>query len=150
MPIGMIKKGRNDQNQSSDSGDCSFTNVNYPLFISLMGRINEHMSNNEVVLPKILKGLMDQQKISLRKLSKELSIPQSTLSNYLSGRRKTYEPNILSKLSRHFNCSLEFLLFGEMHLEEMRGVKSRPLFQKIVKLTLEDVFFDESIIKGEK
>lgn len=77
-------------------------------------------------LAKVLKVLIDSEKITLRKLSSKTGVPQATLSSYLAGGSSNKMEHILA-LAEHFNVSMEFLLFGEE--------KKRP--------SLEDVFTEE-------
>lgn len=59
-----------------------------------------------------LKVLIENQKLNLRKLSKELKIPYSSLFNYVQGRRLTKIEHLIS-ISKYFGVSVDDLLGNE-------------------------------------
>ena len=76
----------------------------------------------DVCLRVILKKLVSQNGMNLRQLSKVTGVPQATLSSYMSGGGSS-KPQHIRALARHFNVSMEYLLFGE---------DSRPSFESIL------------------
>lgn len=75
---------------------------------------------------KILE-LMKKEGISQRELSEKIQINESSMSRYLSGER-TPRIDVISKLARHFNITVEELLDDNTHNTEyieMRGLVAR-------------------------
>ncbi len=66
----------------------------------------------KVKLHSILKKFIQDKKVSAREVSRSCGIPQSTITNFLSG-RGPHRPEQVLKLANYFGCSMEFLLFGE-------------------------------------
>lgn len=69
-------------------------------------------SNEKLTFPKNLKKLRKEMNLTQEELSKKLNISRQTLSYYETGNREP-EINTLVKISRVFNCSLDFLLLGD-------------------------------------
>lgn len=61
---------------------------------------------------EILNELIDERGVSIISIHRGTGIAESTLSEYLSG--KTKQPNIVHayRLSRFFNISIDYLVFG--------------------------------------
>lgn len=90
-------------------------------------------------LSKILKSLLEEQKISISKLSKETKVPVQTLHNWLSG----MEPRSLRQVklvAEHFDESIDFLCFGvkktsepklEQYTEEINAGKFEVVLRRI-------------------
>lgn len=71
--------------------------------------------------------LMKKEGISQRELAKEIQINESAMSRYLSGER-TPRIDIITKLARYFNVSLEELLdesVANADFMEIRGLVAR-------------------------
>lgn len=71
--------------------------------------------------------LMKKEGISQRELAKEIQINESAMSRYLSGER-TPRVDIVTKLARYFNVSLEELLdesVANTDFREIRGLVAR-------------------------
>lgn len=66
----------------------------------------------KIKLPQVLRKLISEKGIPARQVARDVGIPQSTLNNYLSGRGPT-KPEQIHALAQFFDCSMEFLLFGE-------------------------------------
>lgn len=66
----------------------------------------------KVKLHTVLKKFIQDKRVSAREVSRSCGIPQSTITNFLSG-RGPHKPEQILKLANYFGCSLEFLLFGE-------------------------------------
>jgi transcriptional regulator with XRE-family HTH domain len=66
----------------------------------------------KVVLSKVLKSLLQERNISVRALSRELKIPQSTLNSIVSGKQPGSIEQLLV-LAQYFGVSLEYLATGE-------------------------------------
>lgn len=130
------KKTNADASQSSADTRGVIGGVNYPSKKDESLRIDGDMKT--IALPKTLKKLMSDVGISLRKLAKETGISQSTLSGYLSGSKKTYDPQHLGTLADHFGVSVDYLLFGKKAQFNLKSMPSKKLFSKIVRLTIED------------
>jgi len=60
-----------------------------------------------------LKRLMKERNVSAKVLSQATGIPQSSLSEYLSGTRSATLGIPILKLARFFGVSLEYLVTGE-------------------------------------
>lgn len=80
--------------------------------IFVQGRSYLGDMGREVVFHSTLKQLMEKRRMSAKELSRATSIPASTLSTYLSGKKAAYAPEHLSGLSEFFNISVDALLFG--------------------------------------
>jgi transcriptional regulator with XRE-family HTH domain len=66
----------------------------------------------EVAIHLNLKQLMESTRVSLKEVSSKTGIPQSTLSTYVSGKKASYDPTHLMKLSEHFGVSVDHLFFN--------------------------------------
>jgi transcriptional regulator with XRE-family HTH domain len=66
----------------------------------------------KVELSNMLKKLVKDRRTSVRSLSRELNIPQSTLNSMVKGSQPGSLEQLL-KLSKHFGVSLEYLITGE-------------------------------------
>lgn len=130
------KKSSADPSQSSADKHGVIGGVNYPSNKDESLRIDGVMKT--IALPKTLKKLMSDQGISLRRLAKETRISQSTLSGYMNGSKKTYDPQHLGTLADHFGVSVDYLLFGKKANFNLKSIPSKKLFSKIVRLTIED------------
>jgi hypothetical protein len=78
-----------------------------------------------------LSYLMKERRVSAKKLSQDLSLPYKSVQDWLahSGtKRIPRDPYALKKLSEYFNCSIEFLLFGE---EPLKTVGIESLLQSV-------------------
>lgn len=131
---------KRDYSQSSVEECKLFGGANYPQDNDQRLRVVTGMKN--IALPKTLKKLMESKKISLRKLAKETGINQSTISGYLSSTKKTYDPVHLGTLSEFFSVSIDYLLFGK-EKTSFGSLKTKKLFSRVVKLTIEDFDDDE-------
>ncbi len=140
------KKPNADSSQSSADEHNVIGGVNYPSNNNESLRIDGVMKT--IALPKTLKKLMSDAGISLRKLAKESGISQSTLSGYLSGSKKTYDPQHLGTLADYFGVSVDYLLFGKKAHINLKSMPSKKLFSKIVRLTIED--FEDLVDDGEE
>ncbi|HEX7673757.1 MAG TPA: helix-turn-helix transcriptional regulator [Bdellovibrio sp.] len=63
-------------------------------------------------LDVVLKQLIAEKGVTLRSLSKQTKVPQSSLSSFLAG-AGTSKPEHVRSLAKFFNVSMEYLLFGE-------------------------------------
>ena len=68
-----------------------------------------------------LKLLMSSHKVTAKELSTSTGISPSTISQWLNADQEP-KADALLKLSRHFNCSIEFLLTGTT--EEKKIIES--------------------------
>ena len=59
-----------------------------------------------------LKNLRKQKKLSQLKVAMDLSVSREALSYYENGKRSP-DVDMLVKLSRYFNVSVDYLIFGE-------------------------------------
>jgi transcriptional regulator with XRE-family HTH domain len=73
-----------------------------------------------------LEMLLKTNRVTPRQLAKEISIPYKTIMDWMAANRMPRDPETLKKITQYFNCSLEFLLFGE---------ESRPLIQDLLEKT---------------
>ena len=62
----------------------------------------------------ILESLMQERRISIRQLAKELGVPPKTVQEWVgqNGRTPRHSESI-KKLAEFFQCSIHYLLFGE-------------------------------------
>jgi transcriptional regulator with XRE-family HTH domain len=98
------------------------------------------MGKNKVILNQTLKSLMDKQKLSTKKLSTILEIPNSTLSSYLAGDKSTYDPYHLLTLADHFGVSVDYLLRGEeVKPIDLKNMKLEDLFEGYLQVSIKRV-----------
>ena len=91
----------------------------------------------KVKLHTILKKLIQDKKVSAREVSRSCGIPQSTITNFLSG-RGPHRPEQVLKLANYFGCSMEFLLFGEDDRPPtLDEVMTQGLFEGWLKVKIE-------------
>ena len=95
----------------------------------------------------ILKKLIEEQKTSIRKVSKATGVPLSTLSGYLKPNRSQVDPEHLLRLAKYFSVSVDYLLTGKNTDLRLRGLATTKLFSRIVRLTIEDI---EGVDQDEK
>ena len=81
--------------------------------------------NDSIKFSKILKELMKREKVSPKTLSEACSIPQSTLSTYLSGDKESYSPRHLLSIANYFGVSIDYLL--TMRDRPIKGLNSLPV-----------------------
>jgi plasmid maintenance system antidote protein VapI len=69
-------------------------------------------SHDGVCFDEILNELMSEREVSSVKLHRATGIPESTISEYITG--KTKHPNIVHayRIARFFNCTIDYLVFG--------------------------------------
>lgn len=92
----------------------------------------------KVTLSKNLKHLMEREKVSATKLGKVCSIPKSTISSYLSGKKASYSPEHLAALSDYFSVSTDYLLFGESaDVEALNSLPVEGVFEGWLKVKIE-------------
>ena len=69
-----------------------------------------------------LKLLCEKRRVSLSELAEALEIPYKTVAFWVGGNSLTpRDPSALIKLSRFFECSTHFLLFGEEDTHYAQG-----------------------------
>ncbi|MBI2521549.1 MAG: helix-turn-helix transcriptional regulator [Bdellovibrio sp.] len=102
--------------------------------------------NKQIKFNKVLLELMEKEGITLRKLAKMTAIPLSTLGSYTSGKKSSYSPEHLVKLSDVFDVSVDYLLLGtERKSINLNNLKLEELFAGFVKLKIERVIPEDKI-----
>lgn len=91
---------------------------------------------------KKLQALREEKDYDQAKVCELLEIDQSTLSNYENGRR-TPKPDILIKIAKLFNVSIDYLLIPDAPREKFNQAASLPndkavLLEYILNLNPED------------
>lgn len=130
------------------SVSAQFTEVNSPKSGESSRR---YVSVEKVKLHQILKKLMEESKVSAKRLSAELKIPAPTLSTYLSGKKASYKPEHLIALAEYFGVSVDFLLQGKSStLEELNSLTTEQLFSGWLKVKIERAIVDDKKGKGDK
>lgn len=84
----------------------------------------------------ILSKLLEEQRVTLKALSKSTGVPSSTIGEWKLNRMPK-NPEQVRKVSQFFGVSLHYLLFGEEDREEP--------FQKILKEEMFSGTFEISI-----
>lgn len=79
---------------------------------------------------KIFKKLLEINKVSVYKVSKDTGIPYSALSEWKAG-RSTPKADKLQKIADYFHVSMEYLMSGKEH--ENYSVEEAALFTKVLK-----------------
>ena len=102
---------------------------------AISSRCNDEMKT--VLLPKILKKLMQDKNLSVRQLAKDCKLPVSTISSYLSGKKSSYSPEHLECLADFFGVSIDYLLFGKNPNASLNSVFTEPVFNGWLKVTVE-------------
>lgn len=90
-----------------------------------------------VVLHKILKKMMKDKRITVRKLAKDCGLPVSTLGSYLSGKKANYSAEHLDALSSYFSCSIDYLLFGKISPPDLKNFPSELIYQGLLMVRIE-------------
>lgn len=98
------------------------------------------MAKTPILLSKTLKYLIEKNKLTIKKLSKETSIPNSTLASYLTDRKATYDINHLLKIADYFQVSVDFLLRGkEVRNVNLKNLKLEDIFDGLIKVKIQRV-----------
>lgn len=125
------------------------TSVNLPYASADLGRSSVTM--NKVLLPTVLKDLMEKRNLSTRTLAKQTGLPLSTLSTYLSGKKASYAPEHLRVLADFFDVSIDFLLFRRgKSSANLDVLKTESLFSGWVKIKVERAIPDNPDEDDEK
>lgn len=102
----------------------------------------------ELQLSSVLRRLMKEKKISLRKLSKETGIKPSTLSGWANG----VSPRDLTEVlicARHFNMSLEQFLFNTApDAANLENFLTEDVFNGFLKVKIERVINTKKVARG--
>lgn len=87
-------------------------------------------------LPKTLKALLDKQKISARKFSRETGMSISTVSDILNGRQPSLKN--LQLIATYFDVSLDYLIYGKQPaaVVESDDLDFTDMFEGIVKIKI--------------
>ena len=84
----------------------------------------------------ILKQLIKERGVTLRSLSKQTNVPQSSISGFLAG-SGTSKPEHIRSLAKYFGVSMEFLLFGEDEKPpSLEEVLTEDLFSGLLKVAI--------------
>lgn len=133
--MGKVNK-RIEQKVPFTSVDEADTRVNLSHECDGLGRSFNTMK--QVLLPIILKELLEKNKLSARTLAKQTSLPISTLSTYLSGKKASYAPEHLRVLADFFGVSIDYLLFRRGNEPtNLDLLKTEALFSGWVKIKVE-------------
>ncbi len=73
--------------------------------------VNAYNTDMELKLSRILKQLLYERDLSLKRLASTSGVPYSTLSEWATGRRPK-DPAQVYKVARSLGVTLEHLLFG--------------------------------------
>ncbi len=88
-------------------------------------------------ISQVLRTLLAERGLSVRQLSKETGIPQSTLSSYLAGRALS-NPLQVSAVAQYLGVSLDYLLFGEEPLaSSLESILTEEVFSGWLKVKVE-------------
>lgn len=89
------------------------------------------------ILSQTLKALIQERELSVRALSRELNISQSTLNSIVSG-KQTGSVEHLLKISKFFQVSMEYLITGTDNQEPtLNNVLTEKLFSGWLKVNVE-------------
>ena len=82
-------------------------------------------------------SFIEERKISENELSKKIGVPQKTVNNYLSKKRKM-SIEFLQSFSSTFGLTIDWLINGEINKETSNkevGISNREYFDQMNKLT---------------
>jgi hypothetical protein len=68
-----------------------------------------------------------------------MGIPLSTLSGYLKPEKHQVDINHLIAIASHYEVSIDYLVSGKNENVQFKGLQTKKLFSRWVKLTIEDV-----------
>lgn len=103
------------------------------------------MAKTDIILSKTLKTLIVKHKLTIKKLSKETGIPNSTLASYLTDRKANYDINHLLKIADYFDVSVDFILRGkEVRNINIKNLKLEDLFDGFVKIKVQRVLTESN------
>jgi len=147
---GINKKAPTPSAQNTNVDDSS-TKIDLSQSTLQIDRNNIMMKTKAVKLHVILKKLMKDKGVSSRSLSKECSIPLSTIGSYLSGKKASYSPEHLDGLAQYFNVTLDYLLFGvEKTPTNLDLLPTEDIFQGWLKVKVQRVVPDKSKTNDEE
>lgn len=94
-----------------------------------------------------LERLMKEKRVSARELARTLNVPYKTVQDWIaSGSRMPRNPEALKKLSEYFNCSIDYLLFGEEKKQPIEEfLTSVAVHSGLYRITLERVIEKKTI-----
>ena len=102
-----------------------------------------------IKLGAVLKKLLKENKLSVRKAATEIGIPQATLNSIVNGRLPRRLDYVL-KIAAYFNLSLDEMLLGKSRQNiSVENLELSPYFDGLVRIKIEKVIGTKSRIKGE-
>lgn len=142
----IVRKSIDDRGADDSAQTDSFTKMrSSPTKVNITNNVKNLdrsliLMKRKPDLSKFLKELMEKNGITSTKLSKACSIPSSTLSTYLSGKKASYSPEHLASLADYFGVSVDFLLFGESTTaNSLNSLLTEEVFDGYIKVRLERV-----------
>lgn len=97
----------------------------------------------------MLKKLLKENKLSVRKAATEIGIPQATLNSIVNGRIPKRLDYVV-KIAAYFNLSLDEMLLGKSKQTiELDSLELSPFFDGLVRLQIHKVTGTKSRIKGD-
>lgn len=79
---------------------------------------------------EVLSNLMFEREINMSELAKELDLDQSTISNYINGKRLPAIENLIA-IADYFNCTTDFLLGRESDNYSTTFYKCPPFSEQL-------------------
>lgn len=91
-----------------------------------------------IKLSSILKKLLKEKKMSVRKAAAEIGIPQATLNSIVNGRVPRRLDYVI-KIASYFNLSLDEMLLGKKQALDVNQLELNPFFDGLVRLQIHKV-----------
>lgn len=94
-----------------------------------------------------LESLMKSKRVSARDLARDIGVPYKTVQDWTAtGSRMPRNPEALKKLADYFECSIEYLLFGEQKKTAVEDfLQSVVVHSGLYRITLEQVTEKKSL-----
>lgn len=91
-----------------------------------------------IKLGSILKKLLKEKRISVRKAASDMDIPQATLNQIVNGRIPRRLDYVV-KIANYFNLSLDEILLGKKQTLDINQLEMSPFFDGLVRLQIHKV-----------
>lgn len=92
-----------------------------------------------IAIGKTFKRIIDEKRLSLKLISKETGVPNSTLAEWLNN-RSPKNPEQVRKVSKYLGVSLHYFLFGEEDSEEpLHKILKEDLFSGTFEVNIKRI-----------
>jgi len=122
------------------------------LYTSVRSNRYASVKKQDVVLHKILKKLIKENRLKVDDLARELDIPRSTFRSLLDDSKTKYDPVTLEKLCTRFNVPLSYLLYGgtKKARVDLKSLPTMEVFSGYAKITIEKIVDEDDLKNGNE